>query len=50
MKQNGDKYSYVVVSDSTERGEIVDLFDALQKQIRTGYFTLPNALLLRGAN
>ena len=50
VKQNGDKYSYVVVSDSTERGEIVDLFDALQKQIRTGYFTLPNALLLRGAN
>ncbi|MBD3798059.1 MAG: DUF3450 family protein [Campylobacterales bacterium] len=50
VKQNGDKYSYVVASDSTEREEIVDLFDALQKQIRTGYFTLPNALLLRGAN
>jgi len=50
VKQEGKKYSYVVTTDSTERGEIVDLFDSLQKQIRTGYFTLPNALLLRGAN
>jgi hypothetical protein len=50
VKQNGNAYSYVVVTDSTERDQIIDLFDALQKQIRTGYFTLPNALLLRGAN
>ncbi len=34
---------------TAEREQIIDLFDALQKQIRTGYFTLPNALLLRGA-
>ena len=50
VKQEGDKYSYIVATDSTERDQIIDLFDALQKQIRTGYFTLPNALLLRGAN
>ena len=50
VKQNGNDYSYVVASDSTQREQIVELFDALQKQIRTGYFTLPNALLLRGAN
>ena len=50
VKQDGKKYSYVVAKDSTERDQIIDLFDALQKQIRTGYFTLPNALLLRGAN
>ena len=50
VKKDGKKYSYVVAKDSTERNQIIDLFDALQKQIRTGYFTLPNALLLRGAN
>jgi lactam utilization protein B len=49
VKQDGNNYSYVV-ADNTERDQIIDLFDALQKQIRTGYFTLPNALLLRGAN
>lgn len=50
IKQNGKQYSYIVVKDDTERTQIVDFFDSLQKQIRTGYFTLPNALLLRGAN
>jgi hypothetical protein len=49
VKQDGGKYDYVV-ADGTQRDQIIDLFDALQKQIRTGYFTLPNALLLRGAN
>ncbi len=42
-KDNG--YSYKVVTDEKEKGEIVALFDALKKQIRTGYFTLPNALI-----
>jgi len=50
VKLEGEKYSYVVATDSNERDQIINLFDALQKQIRTGYFTLPNALLLRGAN
>ena len=50
VKKDGQKYSYVVAADTVERDQIIDLFDALQKQIRTGYFTLPNALLLRGAN
>jgi len=49
VKQEGDKYSYVV-ADGTQRDQVINLFDALQKQIRTGYFTLPNALLLGGAN
>jgi len=49
VKQDVDKYSYIVATDKAEREQIVDLFDSLQKQIRTGYFTLPNALLLRGA-
>ncbi len=50
VKQEGNDYNYVVATDSSERDQIIELFDALQKQIRTGYFTLPNALLLRGAN
>ena len=28
----------------TEQEQIIALFDAMQKQIRTGYFTLPNAI------
>ncbi len=48
VKQEGDAYQYVTVTDKTQRTQIIKLFDALQKQIRTGYFTLPNALLLRG--
>ncbi len=50
VKQKGDVYQYVTVADEVQRTQIVNLFDALQKQIRTGYFTLPNALLLRGVN
>lgn len=41
-------YAYTVTEDEKEVGQIVKLFDSLQKQIRTGYFTLPNALILRG--
>jgi len=49
VKKNGETYNYVVAADKVEREQIIDLFDSLQKQIRTGYFRLPNALLLRGA-
>ena len=45
VKENG-KYRYKVITDDIEKTKIVALFDALQKQIRTGYFTLPNALVL----
>lgn len=43
--KKGDGYDYQVTHDEKERAEIVALFDALKKQIRTGYFTLPNALV-----
>ena len=36
VKQEGNTYSYVV-ADSSERDEIIDLFDALQKQIRNNF-------------
>ena len=38
-------YEYKVTHDESEKKSIVALFDALQKQIRTGYFTLPFALI-----
>jgi len=43
-KENG-KYSYVERIDEAGKKQILELFDALRKQIRSGYFTLPNALL-----
>jgi chromosome segregation ATPase len=39
-------YEYKVVNNAEDVKKITALFDALQKQIRTGYFTLPNALVL----
>ncbi|HQS72378.1 MAG TPA: DUF3450 family protein [Sulfurovum sp.] len=49
VKNNAGSYSYVVAEDDTSKEQIHALFDALQKQIRTGYFTLPNALIVAGA-
>jgi chaperonin cofactor prefoldin len=43
--KDGDKYSYKVTTDNKKREQISKLFDSLQKQIRTGYFSLPNALI-----
>jgi hypothetical protein len=37
-------WTWRIASDRTERGEIDALFDALDKQIRVGQFTLPAAL------
>lgn len=39
----GDDWDFVVIDDSAGRKRIETLFDSLRKQIRTGYFTLPNA-------
>ena len=41
-----DGYEYKVVTNPEDIKKVTNLFDALQKQIRTGYFTLPNALVL----
>jgi len=46
VTKKGDSYAYKVVSDKKGVEDIVALFDALQKQIRTGFFSLPNALIL----
>ena len=45
--ENG--YKYKIVTDPEDKKRILSLFDALQKQIRTGFFELPNALVLQGA-
>ena len=47
-KENGG-YTYKHITNPEDIKKIVALFDALQKQIRTGYFELPNALVLQGA-
>lgn len=46
LQKDKNGYSYKVATDEADRKKIVALFDALQKQIRTGYFSLPNALVL----
>ncbi len=43
--KEGDKWNYKEVLSKEEKTEIASLFDAFKKQIRTGYFTLPNALV-----
>ena len=48
IKKEGSTYQTVVVNDKKEVKNINNLFDALTKQIRTGFFTLPNALVLQG--
>jgi len=47
QKQN-NKYIYKVLNKEEDVKQIKALFDALNKQIRTGYFSIPNALVLKG--
>lgn len=48
--KKGNSYEYKHITNPEDVKKIVSLFDALQKQIRTGFFELPNALVLQGAN
>jgi PHD/YefM family antitoxin component YafN of YafNO toxin-antitoxin module len=43
-KENGS-YSYKQELNKDKQEQIFNIFDAFKKQIRTGYFTLPNALV-----
>ena len=47
--KKGGVYEYKHITNPEDVKKIVALFDALQKQIRTGFFELPNALVLQGA-
>ncbi|MBU1668238.1 DUF3450 domain-containing protein [bacterium] len=46
VSKEGPIYKYNVVTNKEDVKKIVALFDDLQKQIRTGFFSLPNALIL----
>lgn len=48
--KDAEAYSYVKVQNKEEKEQILSLFDAFKKQIRTGYFTLPNAILTTETN
>ncbi len=43
-EQKNGSYSYKLANNEDDIKRINSLFDALNKQIRTGYFTIPNAL------
>lgn len=44
VARDGSGWFYKETLGSDEKEQILSLFDAFHKQIRTGYFTLPNAL------
>ncbi len=43
--KEGENWNYKEVIAKEQRDQIASIFDAFKKQIRTGYFTLPNALV-----
>lgn len=45
VQKDGAGYTYRTVQDKGKTSSILFLFDALKKQIRTGYFTVPNAIV-----
>ena len=47
--KNGNDWSYKEELNKEKQTQILNIFDAFKKQIRTGYFTLPNALVLSEA-
>jgi len=42
---DGGDWTFVLAESSRDRNRIAELFDALKKQIRTGYFELPNGTI-----
>ncbi|WP_304545573.1 DUF3450 family protein [Sulfurimonas microaerophilic] len=47
--KDGNSWTYQEELNKEKQTEILSIFDAFKKQIRTGYFTLPNALILSEA-
>lgn len=50
VQKREDGYNYKKITDPKDKEKILALFDALKKQIKTGFFELPNALVLQGSN
>jgi len=48
VTDTGDGWSFTVAESSRDRDRIANLFDSLKKQIRTGYFVLPNGTIELG--
>ncbi len=46
VTRSGNGWEYKEELNKDKQTEILNIFDAFKKQIRTGYFTLPNALIL----
>lgn len=44
VQHQNSGWTYTVTEESAERDQIAMLFDAFKKQIRTGFFTIPNQL------
>ena len=44
--KKGDGWEFVELSDAKQKTRVLELFDQFKKQIRVGYFELPNALSL----
>jgi hypothetical protein len=49
VRSEDGRYKYEVVSDAEGKKQVLTLFDNFRKQIRAGYFELPNALALSGS-
>jgi hypothetical protein len=49
VRSEDGRYKYDVVSDAEGKKQVLTLFDNFRKQIRAGYFELPNAVALNGA-
>ncbi|MEA3521766.1 MAG: DUF3450 family protein [Campylobacterota bacterium] len=47
-KKEAEKYHYIQESDEIKQKQILVLFDAMKKQIRTGYFSIPYAVVSQG--
>ena len=48
VKKNGKSFDYVPFISKEQTEQVLILFDQLKKQIRTGYFEIPNALCPAG--
>ncbi len=46
VSKQGNSWKYKQELNSEKRAQILSIFDAFKKQIRSGYFTIPNALVL----
>lgn len=49
VRDGQDDWRYEYTADAESEDRVAGLFDAMEKQIRTGYFTLPNVLVENGS-